>query len=577
MTAMDSVGSVGSGRVERIMRLESERLALATLKARLDALKLWLPARHLSKVVGEAISDVDSLHERLEAKAIVAVVGGTGTGKSTLVNALSGKDGVVEEGHARPTTRSLTALARKAGDANTLLENFAPGEINVVADAYFRFRDVVIVDTPDTDSAECAEYSGLLDRVLRCADALVCVFPAQDPKRRDNLTRLSERVASYRAKHVFLVVNQCDRINADELDELRADFERNIRKSWDKTGEVFLVSARSSLEKPNWVEGERPLHAVNQFGELVEAIAQLDGARFADERIERAKELRQEAERCVRECINECGDWKAMRDELRMFERSLAGKVVEKEADRIVERTGDFSALLYRKAAERWRGPIGLYLHVGQALASVASSLRFLNPANWPKRAIAKFQGLFDGDRTSEGALCDESLAFDWETVKGAALGEWPAIGARIVNDFRMSPDLLDGENAIVFDGLEEALQRRWPQSLNSVLEGMAKARSGAFRQLVAHLPLAALMGWSLWELGRTYFTGRYLPQEYYPQLCTIALLLWLLPSWLVQARLSVSGDRLRDALRKRLVDSDVAASMVPVLREVESIVSLAG
>ena len=165
------------------------------------------------------------MEERLEAKAVVAVVGGTGAGKSTLVNALCGKDATVKDGNSRPTTRCITALSRTVGDANVLLENLKAGEIEVRQDFGFRFHDVVIVDTPDTDSSECADYSNLLDRVLQRADALVCVFPAQDPKRRDNLVRLAEKVSKYQAEHVFLVLNQCDRINEGELDEIRKDFD----------------------------------------------------------------------------------------------------------------------------------------------------------------------------------------------------------------------------------------------------------------------------------------------------------------------------------------------------------------
>ena len=98
-------------RAERRFRLENEKQALASVKSRLDSLRFWTPAAKLSNVVEETLSVVDGLADRLEAKAVVAVVGGTGAGKSTLVNALCGKDGTVKDGNSRPTTRSITALA----------------------------------------------------------------------------------------------------------------------------------------------------------------------------------------------------------------------------------------------------------------------------------------------------------------------------------------------------------------------------------------------------------------------------------------------------------------------------------
>ena len=562
-------------RAERRFKLESEKRALVSIKDRLDSLRYWTPAPQLSKVVEETLSVVNGLEDRLETKAIVAVVGGTGAGKSTLVNALCGKDGTVKDGNSRPTTRRITALARTVGDANVFLENLKAGEIEVRQDFGFRFHDVVLVDTPDTDSSECAEYSDLLDCVLQRADALVCVFPAQDPKRRDNLVRLAEKVSKYQAEHVFLVLNQCDRISEGELDEIRRDFEQNIRKSWTKTGKVFLVSARSSLENPNWPDGERPLHGVNEFAALCSAIKGLDGSRFADKRIERARELRSETEKYIRGRIGECGDWDAIRDGLEKFEEKLVGKLVEQEADRLVSRTGDFSTLLYRRTAERWHGPIGLYLHAGLFVGSVVSSLRYLNPFNWPKRAIAKFQGIFKKDRTVEEFLCDDSLAFDWEAVKGAVLEGWPEIGPTLVNEFKMSPNLIDAEKAVVMDGLKTALQRHWPRSLSVGIGKMAKAKSHPFLQFIAHLPLVAMLSWSFYELIGNYCRGNYLPPAYFQHLCAIVLLLWLLPSWLVRSLIARSSSKVRDGMKRELVSSKVNASMLPVLHDIEVLLYL--
>lgn len=554
-----------AGRASRRLGLERERLALASVKKRLDELRFWMPAAGLSKLVGETLSVVDRLGERLEAKAIVAVVGGTGSGKSTLVNALCGKDGTVQEGSRRPTTRSITALARTPGDANVLVESFGGGELEVKHDLGFRFRDVVLVDTPDTDSSECSDYSPLLDRVLERADALVCVFPAQDPKRRDNIVRLADKVAKFQAEHVFLVLNQCDRIAESELDEIRADFERNVRESWAKTGKVFLVSARSSLESPEWIEGERPLHSANEFESLCSAVRELDGASFADMRIARARELRVETEEAVRRAIRDYGDWDGIHDRLRQFEKGLVERLLEQESGRIALRSGELSSILYRAVAERWRGPIGTYLHLGLLVRAVGSSLRCLNPLSWARRAAGE-------GRTAEVALLDDSISFDWDLVKGAVLEEWPGLGADLVNKFQMTPEFLDGEKAVVFEELEESVQRHWPRHLGKVIDRMSKARSHPFLQVVAHLPLVSAAAFSLYNLLTTYFQGKYLPQDYYYQLCAILLLLWLLPSWVVQSRAGGSAAGVKKALQAELASDKIEARMLPVIQEIDVI-----
>ena len=562
-------------RARRRCRRDGERQALASIKQRLDSLRFWTPAAHLSKVVEETVSEIDKLEERLETKAIVAVVGGTGAGKSTLVNALCGKDGTVREGHDRPTTRNVMALARTPGDANVLVGSLGPDEITVTTDFGFRFHDVVLVDTPDTDSSECSEYSELLDRVLQRAEVLVCVYPAQYPKRRDNLVRLAEKVSKFKAEHVFLVINQCDRINEQELNEIREDFEQNTRTSWRKTGKVFLLSARSSLQNPNWTDGELPLHNVNEFEALCSAIKELDGSHFADRRIERAHELRREAEEYVRAAIAGCGDWDAIRGKVKAFEEALTYALVEQEAGRLVSRTGDLSSLLYKNVARRWHGPIGLYLHVGLFIRSVGSSLRYLNPLNWPWRAATRFQSEFGENRTSEETMMADSLSFDWNIVKGAVLQDWPKIGADLVNNFRMSPDLIDGEKAVVFDDLEETLRQYWPRNLGAALDKMAKAKSHWFWQIFWHLPLAGMSGWALYELLSAYWHRNYLPHDFYPHFGVIMLLLWLIPSWWVQSRAGGSSAKIKAAMKNELLSSKINAHMLPVLHDIEVLKSI--
>ena len=575
MTVDPESGNATARRAYRRLKLEGEKQALLSVKNRLDSLRFWSPAPQLSRVVGETLSVIDELEERLEAKAIVAVVGGTGTGKSTLVNALCGRDDAVVMGNDRPTTRKIAALSRTAGDADVLVGSFGADEISVKQDYGFRFHDVVIVDTPDTDSSECADYSLLLDRVLQKADALICIFSAQNPKRRDNLLRLAAKVSKYKAEHVFLVLNQCDRIPEQELDEIRKDFEQNVRKSWTKTGKVFCVSARSSLEKPQWPKGESPLHGRNDFELLCSAIMELDGSHFADRRIERARELRRETEDAIRCFVRDCGDWNEIHAKLQDFESDLAEKLVKQEADRLVSRTGGLSALLYRDVAERWHGPIGLYLHVGLFVRSAVTSLRYLNPLNWPGRVGSKLKDVFGKKITAEESLVDDSISFEWDMIKGGALEQWPTIGPVLVNGFRMSPDLIDAEKAIAVDKLEESLRSYWPTSIRSAIDKMAKAKSRPLVQIISHLPLASIVAYSLYELLVSYFQRNYFSHDYYPHLCAILILLWLLPSWLVQSRVGGAGAKIHEAMKKELLSTKFNANMLPVLEDVDIILTL--
>ena len=89
--------------VERLTRWTAEETA-------------WEPLRSCRALFKRVLSRVDSLRVRLEAPLVVATFGGTGTGKSTLVNALIGRE-CARTGRQRPTTtRPIRGLLFRASN-----------------------------------------------------------------------------------------------------------------------------------------------------------------------------------------------------------------------------------------------------------------------------------------------------------------------------------------------------------------------------------------------------------------------------------------------------------------------------
>ena len=71
----------------------------------------WQPAEACRALVRRLAERAGLLRVRLEAPLVVATLGGTGTGKSALVNALVGSE-VAQTGHQRPTTTRPTLICR---------------------------------------------------------------------------------------------------------------------------------------------------------------------------------------------------------------------------------------------------------------------------------------------------------------------------------------------------------------------------------------------------------------------------------------------------------------------------------
>ena len=65
----------------------------------------WHPVVQAQGLLRRVLARTDSLRIRLEAPLVVATFGGTGTGKSSLVNALVGAD-VTQAGRQRPRLAS---------------------------------------------------------------------------------------------------------------------------------------------------------------------------------------------------------------------------------------------------------------------------------------------------------------------------------------------------------------------------------------------------------------------------------------------------------------------------------------
>lgn len=202
------------------------------LRTRLDALH-ELVGLSRTRVDGDALAeagrvlDEAAARQRLSSRhTVVALAGSTGSGKSTLFNALAGVS-VSETGLRRPTTSAPLALTWSEGAAGLLDRLGVPGRLRRrplaggAADA--ELQPLVLIDLPDHDSAVTA-HRDQVDRALGLVDAVIWVV---DPEKYADAA-LHERYLRPLAGHAevtFVVLNQIDRLGAEAtelvLDDLR--------------------------------------------------------------------------------------------------------------------------------------------------------------------------------------------------------------------------------------------------------------------------------------------------------------------------------------------------------------------
>ncbi|MEU3604204.1 GTP-binding protein [Streptomyces sp. NPDC035033] len=202
------------------------------LRTRLDALH-ELVGLSRTRVESEALAeagrvlDEAAARQRLSSRhTVVALAGSTGSGKSTLFNALAGV-AVSETGLRRPTTSAPLALTWSEGAAGLLDRLGVPGRLRRrplaggAADA--ELQSLVLIDLPDHDSALTA-HRDQVDRALGLVDAVIWVV---DPEKYADAA-LHERYLRPLAGHAevtFVVLNQIDRLGTEAaelvLDDLR--------------------------------------------------------------------------------------------------------------------------------------------------------------------------------------------------------------------------------------------------------------------------------------------------------------------------------------------------------------------
>jgi GTP-binding protein EngB required for normal cell division/fumarate reductase subunit D len=195
----------------------------------------------------EASAVVDKVAERTSKTGnhtVVALAGATGSGKSSLFNALVG-DPVAVVGARRPTTSRPIAAVWGEEDASALLDWLGVPQRHHVGDVAAgdgRSLDgLVLLDLPDFDS-RVESHRVESERVLELVDVFVWVTDPQkyaDARLHDDYLRA---LSTHDAVTV-VVLNQADRLSADEVSQIRGDLVRLAAVDGIPGAQVIATSA----------------------------------------------------------------------------------------------------------------------------------------------------------------------------------------------------------------------------------------------------------------------------------------------------------------------------------------------
>jgi GTP-binding protein EngB required for normal cell division len=199
-----------------------------------------------SGALAEARRVVDQADRRLAisgSATVVALAGATGSGKSSIFNALSGTE-LATVGVRRPTTAHALACSWGEESAEELLDWLQiPRRHALTTDPALdaALEGLVLLDLPDHDSTEL-DHRMEVDRLVQLVDELIWVV---DPQKYADAA-IHDRYLKPLAQHadvMMIILNQVDKLTSSQREQCLSDLQRLLNSEGLGKVSVMAVSA----------------------------------------------------------------------------------------------------------------------------------------------------------------------------------------------------------------------------------------------------------------------------------------------------------------------------------------------
>ena len=584
------ISNVQTGSIKALGKIEGFKHDVRMLCNAIDRAPMWQPGAGLKKQCDEVLRMIDHLEERFERKLIVTIIGPCGSGKSTLLNALAQVDNLSETGHRRPTTQSIVVLSRETKDADHLKEQLGVGHVDMRSSpAAASLEHVLLIDTPDTDSTQQEKHIHLVQNAIAVSDILICMFDAENPKRKDHVDFLAHYVRLFNGDAQVVVINKCDRQDKKELTEIIVpEFLEFIKTAWGKPiQKIFCISARQHLQNPKWDPTALPKHDFDEFIDLKQMIfGTFNRPGYSiDRRIENAQSLRDYIfKEAALEIQKDSKTLKATKQHIREAEKNALNAALSAFKKGDSNRMLGVNVLVYQKLAQRWLGPVGWLIAMWARIlifgTGITAMFRFGNPIRQFAGMVSSLFHFKESKASTMEAERSDWIDFAMRDFRLSVMQDWPDIAESLVNA-RFDTRVRKIEHVLSDNiTLNQDLNSLWGDALDHTMESASQNLSGLILQILFNMPVIGILGHVGWITARDYFTGRYLSSDFFLHaFLTIAIALFL--SFFVFqgcVRLAANPERItRRAFEKmkHQVEQFQPISMNPVGEQIDTLLTL--
>lgn len=220
-----------------------------------DASELVIGAGE-SQLSNSALSDartqLDDIRSRLGylgRTLIVALTGGTGSGKSSVLNAIAGEP-VASVSRLRPHTEE--PLAWIPDDADAAVDGLLDTLRIERAVRHDVLPGIALIDLPDMDSVRIS-HRNLVERLIPKVDALLWVLDPQ--KYRDPLlhNEFLAQMTMY-SPETIVVLNKVDTMTSEDVAAVTEDVARALREDGYEEAPLFAVAAAPPDGEPHGID-----------------------------------------------------------------------------------------------------------------------------------------------------------------------------------------------------------------------------------------------------------------------------------------------------------------------------------
>lgn len=221
----------------------------------------WLKSQQMPVIPAEDQHTPAELFDQPERPLVVSFFGGTGVGKSSLLNRLADQP-IATASAVRPTSREITLYYHHEVEIGKLPDELPIDRISKATHSNDQFRQVLWIDMPDFDSIETSNHA-LVSDWLPHIDMLVYVV-SPERYRDDTGWRL---LLKHAQRHAWVfVINHWDRGVVEQRDSFRSQLE--TAGLHDPL--IFCTDSSAAPDKPNG----------DEFSEFAEAIQHMAHKRF---------------------------------------------------------------------------------------------------------------------------------------------------------------------------------------------------------------------------------------------------------------------------------------------------------